>query len=471
LGFGVWDLGFGILAILFGIWLGVTAASPDWGRATFVTGTAMLLLIIRLNPLLGLLTWLVVSPFGPYIGLSIELGAGIPNLSFVRIGGIVLTLLLLGQIAVGRRRLVPLRPSDAMILLFCGTFLLSTPRSVWGTSAAAQRVFDAFILPFAGYFIARQLVADRTALRRVVVAVGVISFYLAVLTIREQLTGEALFAVTPFTQYTKHLRRVIGLLANPAYIGFTLGMTLPFLIWQATHTRERLVRALLLAVIGLALVGDFLAYSRAGWLAALLVLFTMAPFYRGLRRVMAMALLGIVAFALINWQRILTSPVVTERLTAEAPILGRLQTLQIALDLWRSDWLFGIGYANFGPISIQRGYWPDLHHFWIPTPHNSFISIGAEAGLITLVPYVLIFVLMFAESVRLYRICRRRGLEPERLLMVGFWGLLLAYVAPTGTFDNSMTGFSNQFFAVAAGSMLGMVQQTLHRTEQTTEGC
>ena len=108
---------------------------------------------------------------------------------------------------------------------------------LWGV----QSVFDSYLIPLLGYFVARQLIQTRRAFDRFSHTLLALAIILAALTISEQLTGFSPFRVqSTSTYYTAGVRKVAVLLGNPAYIAVTLATILPLaLIRLRTATSHR----------------------------------------------------------------------------------------------------------------------------------------------------------------------------------------------------------------------------------------
>ena len=188
------------------------------------------MLLVFLHPLSALLGWLIISPYAPFFGLNIQLGAGVPDLSLDRlaVGGLVA--LVLGQAVLGRRRLAPFTRTDAIIVIFCLGYAVSGTISSLGPITAYQALFDAVYTPILVYFLAKNLVRSRRDLNMVIGALVIICTYLSILTIREQITGEVLFhPPCRSVYYTEHIHRVAGLLGNPTFTDVIIAMTMPTL--------------------------------------------------------------------------------------------------------------------------------------------------------------------------------------------------------------------------------------------------
>jgi O-antigen ligase len=71
--------------------------------------------------------------------------------------------------------------------------------------------------------------------------------------------------------------------------------------------------------------------------------------------------------------------------TEEASSYGRLEAWSLALDLWKSSPLFGVGYDNFMD-----------YHF--RTTHNSYLLCLSELGLFGLMPWLMLSITSYKNS-------------------------------------------------------------------------
>ena len=101
-----------------GVALAVGLASPvAHDQTVSIAGLGFYLLFIVINPLIGLLMWMISQPFLD-IPLQIELGKGIPNLDLSRLSLIWITVVLLGRLTIRYYRLLPINKFDVVLILF-----------------------------------------------------------------------------------------------------------------------------------------------------------------------------------------------------------------------------------------------------------------------------------------------------------------------------------------------------------------
>ncbi|NLE75862.1 MAG: O-antigen ligase family protein [Chloroflexi bacterium] len=431
----------------------ITSDELNW--LTAVVAIGLCVVIVMFSPLAALLGWLVVSPYAPFFGLNIHLGAGVPDLSLDRMAVAAMLALMAGQVVLGRRRLAPFTRTDALILVFCLGYGVSGIVSTLGWVTAYQALFDAVYTPILVYFIAKNLVRSRRDLYMVIGALAIIGAYLAVLTIREQTTGEVLFALQGRSvYYTEHIRRVAGLLGNPAFTDVIIAMTLPLLLVAVSRIRSLPLRLLGWALAGMLAVGVYMTFVRAGWVALALGMLVLAVLWPRFRLPFALLLVVGAGLAYLNWEAITSSYVYTERLTFTKSIDYRSMGMDLAIRVFQRYPILGVGFANFGSIAASEfGWHPER---WVaPSPHNSYLYIAVSGGLLALAPYLLMFLSIVWDGWRVYW-RGRRDVTVDRPMAAAFLAAMAAYLAPIFTMEIEASKLTNLLFYLIVGGMLGL---------------
>ena len=466
------------LVVALGMWLVGVFTGRGWERVVALVTQATAVVLTALNPLLGFSFWFVLAPFAPFWNFDLHLGAGIPDLGLVRVGVLSLGFVLLAQIAAGRRQLPPFGWTEVGMLTLVGGMALATRTAFKGPIFALQTVFDSYMIPLSVYLFARIMVTDEHHLQWVLHVLFVIVLYVAFIALHESWTGVMWFY--PWGRmglYTRSLRRVTGLLGNPAYHATIMVVMLPLAIYRYVRATSRREQVAYLLLTGLMLTTVAFLYNRAGYLATLLVMTLMAIRFPRWRRIfIPIAIAGLVGLALF-WGRFTQTELYQRRLNNQASIDARARAIQAALDLWRESPLFGIGYPNFGIITLQRGYFVQIDDKWLPAPHNTFFGILSQAGLIAFSGLILMLASMAREIVTRYRQLRE-GVEGR---LSGLWSStlgigttaeaesgwavvalasLLAYVVMILTVDADPAQFSNMVFYTLMGSILGFMAHT-----------
>ncbi len=432
-----------------------------------LVAAAFALLLVTLDPLLGLAAWIAISPFAPFLNLDIHLGAGIPDLALTRLAAGWAVVLLLAQAARRQRRLAPPNLLDATLLLFGAAIILSGLTSVYGASAGVQAAFDAYLLPFLAYALARNLARTPRAARFVLLTVVVIGAYLAFLVVQEQATGRVLFALdTVQFSYGAGLRRVVSLLGNPIFFGIPLAFSVVAGSLLLAAEKRRCAQILLVLLLLAFVVAAFFTYNRASWAGVALGAIVLALFFGRLRRVMLPTLAALALVGVLTWPLLSQQPIIKERLADEDSVNDRLNNVTVALTLWRQAPIFGIGYGSFGLVALDQGLLPRIAKY-IPAPHNSYLFVLTSGGLLALVPYLLSFAVIAFD---LWRFGRRTlpddagaARRAARHMIAGGWAMLLIMVSTSLTYDVATGALTSLMFYFFIGAVYGVVEHAAGR--------
>jgi len=417
------------------------------GIGTYVTS-------VLVNPVFGLLLWISTSPFARFLYLNIPFGSGIPDLSLDRLAAALSFVLLAAQLAIRKRNLSRLTVADLCIVLFVIGTGLSIPLAIASPRSTLQAYFDTQNVPFVVYFLAKNLITNRGAARATVATLLFMGAYLSFLVIHEQLTGNILFYPEGRTLvYTAHIRRMVGLLGNPAFFAIVLGMILPFNFRALVEAKRRRNQLVYLVLAGATLFALYLCYNRAGWLGALLALFFMASFYLRFRKLFLPFLLIVLVVILVMWGQISQSYVITERLTAQAPVEFRFNAIGVAIRMISANPLFGRGYGNFGYLYAKYASdWTQTRV--LPAPHNTYINILVSSGLAGFIPYVAMFAAVFFQGLLLWR-RGRYNRAIDRTLVICMMGAVIVYATEIFFSDIVASPWVTAVFFFIVGAMLG----------------
>jgi O-antigen ligase len=159
---------------------------------------------------------------------------------------------------------------------------------------------------------------------------------------------------------------------------------------------------------------------------------------------------------LVYWQAISASAVVAERLTNISSIRFRLDLLEVSQKIIRDHLLFGVGVGNFAYYYLQYGgHWETLAYD-LPSPHNTYLLILSTMGLVSVVPYVLIFVSIFLQMVAMLRRSERDDRVDRALLMSGL-AVIVVYTVSAAAVDLYVSVFTSLIFFLITGTILGYV--------------
>lgn len=445
-----------------GILLAILLTSPVQKLGTSVLTTLLFLFLIAVNPFNAFSIWLVSHPFTE-ISINIELGQGIPDLSLARCFLGFLLVLMLAQVAIGKRKVHGITWVEIALFLFVIGFGASMV-GVVAASTMFQFLFDKWVMPLIVYFAVRNLVTDRQKLHRLLKLLLVIGVYSAIYMLYELQTGYVLFFAGQIgaLYYTDtSLRIVRGLYGTTLVFGLLFNWLLPIAVYYFLQAPTLAKKGLYGLAIGLMLVGDLLTYKRTTWVALLASFLLMQQFYPQLRKFFIGLVLLVGVVLVFTWGSVSQSELYTERAADQ----DEWATANTRTDRWAEGWalwlqkpLFGHGFRMYDRLA-SRG-----------NVENDYLSIMASSGLVGIVPYLALYIFILADSIKVYReIGTNQELFVDRGLMVVFWGLYSTYfITAMASSGNDGHTIANLVFFTIIGAIVGsqtprLVQSRLRR--------
>ena len=448
-----------ITVLLVGIFI---AASYGW-LLTFHPDTAEQLtavfaitgnvVVVFANPLAGFLLWLFLSPFAPFLPFDINMPAGIPDLSYNRMVVGFLTLYLLAQVARGKRRLPSITVIDVAIPLFILVLAAAGVRASNGWLWGVQAIFDSYILSLLVYFIARQLISNHKQFQALSLTLLTIGSIIAGLAIFEQTTGiQLLRPGSTAAFYSGEVRKVGGLLGNPAYIALAIAVIIPLAIAGAVRGTSTKARVGYLAIFLLLEVGIFFTYNRSGWIGGVLAVLVFAFLNRKVARVALPIMLVAAVVIGATWFSLQDSAFVG-RLTSEGPVDYRLQAWEVGLSIHAQEPVFGVGWGSYGRIAVQQGFRSTGHVHVLPSPHNTYLNFLVAGGYLLLGGFLLLAASLAFTLVR-FGLVFRRARQPIPLYLAAAGASFFAYYIPSAAFDNNFAIYANIVFWAIMGAVV-----------------
>ena len=432
-----------LVAILVGVLLAIGLYSPSQSLAIAAAGTSVYFAAIVIDPLKGMVLWLATQPLlRRYLNFS--LGEGIPDLSFSRLCLALITVLLLARTATRRRELQPITKFDALVFLFMIAMMQAGSRGLNGMRSM-QDVFDLYWIPALTYFAIKNLVTSRRAVHLVLWAVLIVAVYSAIYAFYESTTGQVLFVSKEFERYfygDSGLRVLRGIWGSNVGFGRVFNMAIPILFYfylkAPSPSRKMLFTVLLALVFG----GMYITYKRTAWIAMVAVLFVMQLFYPQFRRLFILILIVVSIASALNWDRISTSTVYTDRVNSQKSTQeDRTSGWEHALEFWRRSPLLGHGYQQYRNLARSARYKDQA-------VESEYFEILVSSGLSGFLPYIGLLLLMAYHGYQHYRGRIARSLADRDLVAV-FWGILTGYTITIATSTVGELIISSMLFAVA----------------------
>jgi O-antigen ligase len=448
-----------VVVLTIAVLLGILIWSPNWSSAVTIVGLGAVVAVIFMSPINGLMLWIILEPYARFWYLNIPTPSGIPDLSLSRLSVAFLCVAWVAQLATRKMRIRRFGFTEVWMALFCILVVPSVAAGTGGLTRSLQTLFDKFIAPYLVFILAKNLYDEKTGLDRLIALLAVLESYLLFVLFYEHITGVPLFYVLGRTlEYTRSLRKIVGLLGNGTFLATVLAMIAPFALYKLTHARSSYARAFYLGMFGLAVLGNFLIYNRGAWLAMAVGLLVSLLLEARYRRILVPLLLLAAILLAVYWVQVTTSPVVTERLSNVTSIRFRLNMLEVSERMIRANPLFGVGFESFSTYYIQYGGHWELMAWDDPMPHNTYVFILATMGLAAFVPYLLVFLSLLAETgVMMRSYWRKRG--ADHALLVSVWSAVAAYMTSAAFIDIYPNAFTSLVFFFIMGSVVGYVSQ------------
>lgn len=439
----------------FGLALAIIAGAlivlPMLGAVAIVGGALALIALLRW-PELGLYALIFAVPYGSWFPIPISVG----NLTAVDLLVAVVIALWLARMIVQRRGIyIDWPPLAIPFAIFLFTAMLSMTAALSLQFAAKE--FVKWAEMFAIYvFVANNL--DAPKITRALIALVLAGLSEAAIGIYQ-----FLFRVGPegFALFGRFIR-AYGTFEQPnPYAGY-LGLIIPIvfgIVLGALFRRQkaldrdlsetRSLRLALFAVVSLAamLAALGMSWSRGAWLgvAAGLVVTVIAQSRRAFAFSMAAAL--VLAFVIFLSSVNVIPNAIAARLSGIGDYFGVFDVRGVKVDdanfaivermaHWQAAWemfsdhpLLGVGFGNYQVIYpvYALPHWSDpLGH-----AHNYYLNVAAEAGLIGLSAYAILWMAAFWQGWRAVSVSRGTW----RGIAAGWLGVLVALSVHNG-FDN-----------------------------------
>ncbi len=443
--------------------LGVAAWLADRliaGREFDAFATVVLIAVagsIVARPRFGFLLWIAIAPFSRI--LVLRMSAGLPDLGLNRFAVLCTLFVIIAQVAAGRRRLVRPTAVDWAAVVFVLSLALSVRASQLGVVGGAQFLFDFVIIPLLVYFCARQLLRGAQGVQQVAVVLAIVGALLGFFAVREQLTNQPFLSPVLYRwTYGPDIWRITSFFGSPAIMSLTLVMTVPLVLVAAARPGHPARRILWGAALFMSLAGILLTYVRVGWLAAalaILVVLLLTPATR--RHGLVLALAGVILISILGGQ-LINPRAIESRFSAEGSIDYRKDAVAVGLQLAARSPIFGLGLGNFD-IGAADTSWAFsrssgvISGAQIVAPHNLYIYLVTSAGLVGLIPFLLLLTSIGWLGLRGW-LRARRSPDGDQGRWAALLAMLVAYAVFVYTFDSIHAQFANMLLFLVVGAVL-----------------
>lgn len=416
--------------------------------AFFIVAASTALAVAR--PIVALIVWLVVSPFGRYF-LRMDLAWGVvPEVTFDFVVIYSLAALLVIRTFINRPRPRKLIPGEWLMLGFVAYVAAGLMARSDATLGGALRAISGELIPgmlAVGvlYFVVKASVRKPEHVGWIAVAMVVFGFLMGLVNWYEHFTGQRWYSLVvgfgiPLRWGDIGKGRASGMFdhaaAPAALIATTFYLAYHFAGWSRRPAAKASYYAMMIAM----LVGAYFTYTRNVY--AVLALFTLlipllAVRKRGRFALLAAAMiLGVLAIAPV----LLQNKEFNKRVTSPDTIYSRMAYMQTNLNVIRHNLWFGVGYGNLNAVQNEYATSMKVRQYRpgqlapVNISHNSYLTIIAEEGLVGSLMY---FGAVAAFLARAFRIRKK---APKESVLGG--DLVAALIASSLVFLASIAAAS-----------------------------
>ncbi len=428
-----------LMSMFLGALLGITFFGGAWIPVLVVTLIPFLVYAIVKNSMLVFLIWVGSTPILSNF-ITVNLGAGIPDITVNRIAASILFFVLIIQVATGVKKFKNVDTAEWLMLVIV---LLMIPGIMNGHRPiqAAQQIFDSIITPFIVYTLARNLISSRDQVRPLLWTIGIVTLYSASFGFYEHFTEHSLFTTTGQLNWREEgiADRIQGPFPSPSALGTVMVGGVVFFIYMFINNNKFWVRVFATVVLIIHSTTIFWSYRRSVWMGFATTIFILAFIEKRVRKIVLWVALFSIAFLAMNWAQIEQSEVYQVR-------FANVRTVNDRWVIWLTSWeiiksfpLFGCGFGNFGILydkyftffgnTVTTSY---AHN--IASTHNSYIRWWVEGGPMVTLAYLSLMG-VFIRRLLLYITGRLRHAFVGKTEVMVFLGLFTTQYVQALTTD------------------------------------
>jgi O-antigen ligase len=209
------------------------------------------------------------------------------------------------------------------------------------------------------------------------------------------------------------LNRIMGTLFHPSAFGMYLSIIWPLTLYKTWHAKKIRDRLIFLIILLFSSVAILMTYTRIAWVAlglgiigAILIFRKFSLFFLAI----PIALGGLSYFAdqiIARFNEALTFTSGRIVFSDYGSVAWRFSQWKTALDLFYQHPIVGIGWWNF-----------PVYNVWGSTPHNDYLRIAAESGILGLFFYTILIISLVIWFFRKYLLIPKRSNDAHMVGLV-----------------------------------------------------
>lgn len=419
----IWLVGAEVLAVLAAA---IVVASGYWHIALVMVFGIPAVIILHRYPYMAVVGWIILSPFLVQTPSSIE--RQIYWIIHRLLMPLTLGFMLIGAALRVNKRVLPRFRLPELAML---GYVLATTLSIMiqndSPAATFIRFYDKVVIPMSLYWVLRLSLPGKNLLQWI--------FPVAVYLLVTQIGIGVLSWYMPHALPSQWLgyagARTTGSLNSVSVYSTTIIFAALIVLYTALNTSHRWLRLALNMLVLAAVYAIFISYSRACWLAGMVVAFGVLLLYPRFLLRAALILAPVVALlaGLLLSSQLQTAQQRLRSESSDQAALSRLPVMVAAYRMFVEKPLTGWGYANFDRFDRRfQGRFGDLVN---PdekdlTSHNMYLTLLAEQGLVGFGLFLLPPALLLVQTVKVYNQLPRSGAIKRQLVSL-LWLVLISH--------------------------------------------
>ncbi len=437
----------------------IILADKNTSLAWIVCG--LMVIAFRLtNPEKLFCLWLAFSPITDYFLRYPEQQAVITSTRFVVM---LLSINAVARVLINRKIKINFGWFEISWILFAGYALSDCLLHGSFSFSSLKVAIDGFIVPFIFYLIIKYSLYFQEIKEKILIALIFLAYFILPVGIYELFTGIDVFAYPGGQLFFDGVIRPNGVFISDhsyALIALMLGITLiyfPRIINFTFNRRYKLIwRGAIISAFISALIPQFRAV-----VVAMVICFLLARYlilgWKSLIKPIVLSIILILAGIPI-WFQLSKTEFYQSRIADTSNFSSRIMTYKKALEVARNNPM-GVGLGNYESYFNQR--WEikeqpekeELGQLAQSTPHNNFLSVLAELGILGLILYVLAHISLFKVA---WNAAKQ---EQNKSCGVAVILLLIAYAGVGFTLTSGYYYDLNQVFFCCVGILLASLQK------------
>lgn len=393
---------------------------------TFVFAIPAFILLLRF-PFTTLIIWLVLSPFLVQTPSSAERQVYwlVHRLLPVLTLGI---LTISSGLRISKRHLHRLGLAEYAMIGYVAFSVLSIILQSNAIVTTLIRFYDSVFIPICLYIVVKLSAPGEKSLKLLVL----VSLYIIITQVVIGILSWVMPSILPSYWLTYAGVRTTGSLNSVSVFTTTLIFAGVFVLYAALRMKPGWKRNLLIIVYLSTYYSIFISFSRACWLAGILVilgvfiLFPRFTFRLTLRLFPIILLLG--GTLLLTQLQFAKDRLYSEGSTQSA--LSRLPVMLAAYRMFEQKPIFGWGYGNFNRFDRQFQSRvgdlvnPDEKNL---TSHNMYLTVLAEQGLVGLTLVLMPVICLLLSTIKIRSRFPRSGFKSGNMIGL-LWLVILSYI-------------------------------------------